>query len=257
VLVVGAGSMSALAATTLADVGADVVIVNRTLEHAQRLASSTGGTAAPMDAIPGLLADVDLLVSCTGAAGIVVAHDMVEAVVRERAGRPLGILDLAMPHDVDTTVAELPGVVLADLATLAESNDADGGAITVDVDAVRSIVVDEVSAYSAARRVDRVAPTVVALRAMAADVVEAELGRMEGRLPGLDERTRAEVSATVRRVVDKLLHSPTVRVKELASQPDGASYEDALRELFSLDHRAIDAVAKPDVPIDPERGERP
>lgn len=260
-LVMGAGSMSALAASTLAAAGAEVAVANRTLEHAERLAASVGGGAISLDDVPDRLAEVDLLVSCTGATGVVIPYHLVEAAVARRNGRPLGILDLALPHDVDTAVAELPGVMLADLSTLAETHDADGGAVTDDVEAVRSIVIDEVAAYSAARQIARVAPTVVALRTMADDVVEAELVRMEGRLPGLDSRTRAEVSATVRRVVDKLLHSPTVRVKELAAQPDGASYEAALRELFALDRRSIDAVAKPDAGVDaaherPGGGER-
>ncbi|NEE00339.1 glutamyl-tRNA reductase [Phytoactinopolyspora halotolerans] len=245
-LVVGAGSMSALAASTLADAGVEVVVANRTPEHAERLASSVNGRAVPMSRVPAELDQVDVLISCTGATGVVIPYDLVEEAVTRRDGRPLGILDLALPHDVDASVVELPGVVLADLSTLAEAQDADGGVVADHVEDVRAIVVDEVSAYATARRSERVAPTVVALRTMADDVVEAELSRMEGRLPDLDERTRAEVSATVRRVVDKLLHSPTVRVKELAAQPDGASYETALRELFALDHRAIEAVAKPD-----------
>lgn len=255
-LVIGAGSMSALAATTLGELGADVVVANRTLDRGERVASSVGGRAVPMSEVPLLLREVDLVVSCTGAAGVVIPYEMVESATRARRGRPLGILDLALPHDVDVTAAEVPGVMVADLSTIARTQDADGGAVTDDVEAVRAIVVDEVSAYAAARRVDRVAPTVVALRTMAGDVVNAELARMEGRLPDLDERTRAEVSATVRRVVDKLLHSPTVRVKELAAQPDGASYEAALRELFALDHRSIDAVAKPDATIEVERGDQ-
>jgi glutamyl-tRNA reductase len=245
-LVVGAGSMSALAAATLAEAGTDVVVANRTPEHAERVASSVGGDAVPMSEVPALLADVDLLVTCTGAAGVVIPFDMVQDAVERRGGQPLGILDLALPHDVDSAAGELPGVVLADLSTLSQAQDADGGAVADHVADVRSIVVDEVTGFSAARRIAQVAPTVVALRTMADDVVEAELARMQGRLPDLDDRTKSEVSATVRRVVDKLLHSPTVRVKELAAQPGGADYEAVLRELFALDRRSIEAVAKPD-----------
>lgn len=115
-----------------------------------------------------------------------------------------------------------------------------------DVRAAQEIIADEIAAFAAARRQDQVAPTVVALRAMADDVVDAELIRMHGRLPDLDERTRAEVAGTVRRVVDKLLHAPTVRIKELATGPGGASYESALRELFALAPEAPEAVAQPD-----------
>ncbi|PSK96395.1 glutamyl-tRNA reductase [Haloactinopolyspora alba] len=248
-LVIGAGSMAALAATTLQREGADVVVANRTPERAERLAASVSGRAVPMSGVPDALDDVDLVVSCTGATGVVLPYELVEQAAARRGGRPLGVVDLALPRDVDGDVGDLPGVVLADLSRLSEAADddvADASSLAHDVDAVRAIVTEEVAGYATARRVAQVAPTVVALRTMADDVVDAELSRMAGRLPDLDERSRAEVSTTVRRVVDKLLHAPTVRVKELAAEPDGASYEAALRELFALDRRSIDAVARPD-----------
>jgi glutamyl-tRNA reductase len=95
--------------------------------------------------------------------------------------------------------------------------------------------------------VHQIAPTVVALRAMAAEVMDAELLRLQGRLPGLDQRHRDEITLTVRRVVDKLLHGPTVRVKELASGPDGHAYAAALRELFDLDRNAVEAMTRADI----------
>jgi glutamyl-tRNA reductase len=116
-----------------------------------------------------------------------------------------------------------------------------------DVDAARSIVTAEVASYLAARRSARVAPTVAALRSKAAEVVDAELLRLAARLPELDERARIEVASTVRRVVDKLLHAPTVRVKELAVSPGGDAYAEALRELFGLDPAAAAAVLQADV----------
>ncbi|WP_298330071.1 glutamyl-tRNA reductase [Haloactinopolyspora sp.] len=248
-LVIGAGSMAALAASTLAREGAGVVVANRTPERAERLAASVSGRTASMNGLDDALDDVDLVMSCTGAAGIVLPFEVIEAAVARRRGRPLGIVDLALPHDVDAAVAELPGVELVDLSRLSDAaaDDVDDvRSLADDIAAVEAIVAEEVAGYTTARRVAEVAPTVVALRSMADDVVAAELARMTGRLPDLDERTRAEVSKTVRRVVDKLLHAPTVRVKELAALPDGASYEAALRELFALDRRSVDAVAKPD-----------
>lgn len=236
-VVVGAGSMAALAASTLARGGAQVVMANRTEERAARLAESVGGTVIPMRDMPHALASADLLVACTGAAGVVVPYEVIEA------ARPLRVLDLGLPRDVDPAVKELADVQLVDLLTLAA--DSDAAPATTDVEAVRSIVAEEVAGFMAARRQAQVAPTVVALRAMADDVVDAELARMRGRLPDLDERTRAEVAATVRRVVDKLLHAPTVRVKELATEPNGATYESALRELFALDLKTIEAVTQP------------
>jgi glutamyl-tRNA reductase len=239
-LVVGAGSMAALATAKLRRAGAEVVIANRTLAHAARLAEAVGGRAVPMSELPAALVTADLVVSCTSATGVVIPYEVVAAAVTGRNGRPLRILDLALPRDVDAAVHELPRVVAADLASVAESAAA-AGAAADDVAAVRSIVAEELAGFAAARQQARVAPTVVALRTMADEVVASELVRMNGRLPDLDERTRSEVTSTVRRVVDKLLHSPTVRVKELAVEPDGASYEAALRELFALDPRSVDA----------------
>ncbi len=235
-VVVGAGSMAALAASTLARSGAQVVVANRTHDGAARLAESVGGTAVPMGEVPAVLPAADLLVTCTGAAGLVIEAEHVER------ARPLDVLDLALPRDVDPSVRDMAGVRLVDLAALASSDAAPGAE---DVDAAREIVAEELAGFAAARRHAQVAPTVVALRSMADDVVDAELKRMHGRLPDLDERARSEVAATVRRVVDKLLHEPTVRVKELAAAPGGVTYEAALRELFALDPRTVEAVTFP------------
>jgi glutamyl-tRNA reductase len=247
-LVVGAGSMAALAASTLVHEGADVVVASRSADRAERLAGIVGGRAIELSRLSRALVDVDVVVSCTGAAEVVLSADMVEAAVRERDGRPLRVLDVALPRDVDLAVHALPGVVAADLATLAGRHDL--AAAAEDVAAVRAIVADELAAYAGARRRAQVAPTVVALRAMADDVVASELARMGSRLPDLDARALEEITKTVRRVVDKLLHAPTVRIKELAAEPGGASYESALRELFALDPRAVEAVVRPTLELD-------
>jgi glutamyl-tRNA reductase len=121
-----------------------------------------------------------------------------------------------------------------------------------EVDAVRRIVHEEVGGYLARQRADRVAPTVVALRERAQQVVDAEMGRLLGRVPGADERTISEFRQTVERVVDKLLHAPTVRVKELAEAPGGDSYAEVLRELFALNPSATEAVARAAVVVEEE-----
>ncbi|MFJ8016502.1 glutamyl-tRNA reductase [Streptomyces sp. NPDC096339] len=414
-LVIGAGSMSSLAAATLARVGiAEVVVANRTAERAERLAeilvaSGTGvaARAIPMRAVADELARVDVVVSCTGATGLVLtADDVLAAVSRagldvaeagaagpvrvtergsadglapagvdsadaagsgtvtERGSAPdpapqtpeglelpagpdrevvarlvaaaeaggriadagaartisaaaapegdgcpvdpvrtaggrvaltgvdanslelhgtwadqgeaaaqrqprksarsqadgaavpvrLALLDLAMPRDIDAAVHRIPGVRLVDIESLAEAS-ADAP-MAADVDAVRGIVAEEVAAFGAAQRAAHITPTVVALRAMAAEVVAMEVARLDGRLPDLDERQRAEVTQTVRRVVDKLLHAPTVRVKQLASEPGGAGYADALRELFDLDPQTVASVSRADA-ADPKNDDDP
>ncbi|MFJ8308838.1 MULTISPECIES: glutamyl-tRNA reductase [unclassified Streptomyces] len=157
----------------------------------------------------------------------------------------LALLDLAMPRDIDAAVHRVPGVRLVDIESLAEAS-ADAP-MAADVDQVRSIVSDEVAAFGAAQRAAHITPTVVALRAMAAEVVASEVARLEGRVPGLDDKQRAEVTQTVRRVVDKLLHAPTVRIKQLAAEPGGAGYADALRTLFDLDPETVAAVSRADL----------
>ncbi|TQE15317.1 glutamyl-tRNA reductase [Streptomyces ipomoeae] len=156
----------------------------------------------------------------------------------------LALLDLAMPRDIDAAAHRLAGVRLVDIESLAEAS-ADAP-MASDVDMVRRIVSDEVAAFGAAQRAAHITPTVVALRAMAADVVATEIARLEGRLPGLDDKHRGEITQTVRRVVDKLLHAPTVRVKQLAAEPGGAGYADALRTLFDLDQETVAAVSRAD-----------
>ncbi|MGQ4516460.1 glutamyl-tRNA reductase [Streptomyces sp. DW26H14] len=253
-LIVGAGSMSSLAAATLARAGvAEIVIANRTAARAQRLAEilqQPGGTgvrarAVEMAAVDTELAAADIAVSCTGATGLVLTGDAVRAAADGRtAGAPLALLDLAMPRDIDAEAHRIDGVSFADIETLADAS-ADAP-MAADVDKVRAIVSEEVAAFGAAQRAAHITPTVVALRAMAADVVAGEIARLDSRLPGLDEKERAEITRTVRRVVDKLLHAPTVRVKQLAAEPGGAGYADALRELFDLDPQTVAAVSRAD-----------
>ncbi|MFE4453662.1 glutamyl-tRNA reductase [Streptomyces sp. NPDC056796] len=307
-LVIGAGSMSSLAAATLARAGVEeIVVANRTRARADRLVEILGQTGVPAARAVGMgevadeLTRADVVVSCTGATGLVLTAEAVAAAlgvdfdtaeqaptapaapapdaldqhaawvengsattaaqaraVRRVPARPAGtgparlhLLDLAMPRDIDGAAHRVAGVRLVDIESLAEAS-ADAP-MAADVDQVRTIVADEVAAFGAAQRAAHITPTVVALRTMAADVVAGEIARLDGRLPDLDEKQRAEITQTVRRVVDKLLHAPTVRVKQLASEPGGAGYADALRELFDLDPLTVAAVSRADL-NDPNRG---
>ncbi|MFE9105930.1 glutamyl-tRNA reductase [Actinomadura geliboluensis] len=249
-LVVGAGSMSSLAAATLSRAGAgEVVIANRTHANAVRLAESLDAPSRAIDLadLDDALAGADLVVSCTGATGLVLRAAQLAARGVGDDGRRRFFLDLALPHDIERSVRELPGVELAGLDDLRTAQEAAKAIGPAAVEAVRRIVCEEVEAFLSAARAAAVAPTVVALRSKAAKVVNAELARLTGRLPELDDRDRKEIEQTVRRVVDKLLHAPTVRVKELAAAPGGDSYADALRELFDLDPKAPEAVARADM----------
>jgi glutamyl-tRNA reductase len=259
-LVVGAGSMGALAATTLARRGAQVTVSSRTPEHAARLAESVGGRAAELADLTVEISAADVLVTCTGASGIVVGTDVVAAGMAGRADRQLVVVDLALPRDVEPGVAGLPGVHVVDLALLQGERSADapiaGSVAATDVTAARDLIDAELSLLRAERHAAAVAPAISALRSQAAEVVDAELLRLSGRLPDLDAHARAEIARTVNRVVDKLLHEPTVRVKELASAPGGTDYADALRALFGLgidaDVEGAHATLAEAVAVDPE-----
>ena len=249
VLVVGAGAMSGLAVATAARAGAArVTVANRTRAKAERLAAGVGGEVADFAGLPAAIAAADLVISCTGAANLVVTEAIVRPVLDRRPpGRPLVLLDLAMPRDIDPAVGDLAGVTVIGMDTLRGSGEAAVGAD--ELAAVRAIVDEEFAAYGSAVRAASVTPTVVALRAKAATVVDAELTRLAGRLSeeGVSGHALEEIARTVQRVVDKLLHAPTVRVKELASSPDGEEYAAALRVLFDLDPRTVDAVTRADI----------
>lgn len=237
VLVVGAGAMSGLAAHTVARAGAaSLTVVNRTPEAGRRLATRHGARAVPWEQLPQALAEADLVISCTGAVGHVVEPALLAGAPARQA-----FVDLALPRDVDPQVAQRPGALvisLADLGHVVEGEDD-------QVEAVRALVGAEVEDYLTARRAAAVAPTVALLRARAAEVVGAEMTRLEQRLPQMSESDAAQVRLAVHRVVEKLLHTPTVRVKELAGQ--GHDHTAALRELFDLDPRHPQAVSRPEV----------
>jgi glutamyl-tRNA reductase len=252
VLVVGAGAMSSLAAASVARAGAaGLVIANRTRQHAERLAAQHGGQAAAMSDLPALISAADIVLTCTGAPGHVISADMVRAAQARRGQQPgrervLVLLDLALPRDVAPGVSGLPGVAVTDLETLAAIEPAGARPGEAAIAAARQVVADEMEAHLSAGRAARVAPTVVALRAKAASVVESELARLAGRIPGVDRAALEEVAMSMNRIADKLLHAPTIRVKELAGTPGADNYEDALRVLFDLDPAAVQSVAQAD-----------
>jgi glutamyl-tRNA reductase len=253
-LVLGAGSMGSLAAAALRRAGvAEIVLANRTQASAQRLAALCTAEGTParvvsLDGVPSVITTVDLVICVTGATGAVLGVDQITNASGHRQV-PLVVCDLGLPRNVEPGVGELPGIILLDLSTLAQRLEhwglAQRGSGSDAIGAAHSLIAQEVRDYLASQRAAEVTPTVAALRKRAAEVVDAELLRLEGRLPGLDAAVRDELARTVRRVVDKLLHAPTVRVKQLAEAGGGQAYADALRELFELDPQAAAAIAAP------------
>ncbi|WP_256841405.1 glutamyl-tRNA reductase [Ornithinimicrobium cryptoxanthini] len=245
-LVIGAGAMSGLAAASMVRAGVrGVHVLNRTPGRAVRLARTHGGEAHDWSALPEQLSRADLVITCTGATDHVITHDVLDRAGRADAGsRPLVVVDLAMPRDVAPEVADSPGVSVWSLAELhGEHAQTDDSPETTTVLAtVRELVTGEVAAYLATRRTAQVAPTLAVMRSRAAAVADAELARLDEKLPDLSETERAQVHQSVRRIVGKLLHTPTVRAKERAAQDADGSYVEMLRELFDLDPRATAAV---------------
>ncbi|MCP2165989.1 glutamyl-tRNA reductase [Goodfellowiella coeruleoviolacea] len=248
-LVVGAGSMGGLAAAHLRRAGiGEVVVANRTPDNGARLAASlraegVSASSVGLDALAGHIAAADVLIACTGATDVVISADLLAEGLagRDAAAAPLVVCDLGLPKDVDPAAEDLPGVRVVDLATLQRRLSGTAGGARVQL--AGRIIAEEVRGYLARQRSAEVTPTVTALRRRAAEVVDAELLRLDSRLPHLEPAVRGEVAKTVRRVVDKLLHTPTVRVKQLAATPAGSDYAEALRELFGLTPQTTAAVS--------------
>lgn len=236
-VVLGAGTMAGLAARTAAAQGARLTIVNRTHAKAERLAEAVGGTSVALADLDRALADADVLLTCTGGRDLRLDADRL-------AGTDLrAVIDLAVPADLDPSVAA-SGIAVIDIARL---GDRLRGSAVDGAEAARELVQTEVADFLGSRRAAQVAPTVVALRSMATEVMAAELARLDAKLPDLAERERVEIHRSVRRVVDKLMHAPTVRVQALASGGETVDYAAVLRELFALDPETVNAVMKPEV----------
>ena len=240
-LVIGAGAMGALSVATLTRAGVGPLsITNRSADRADRLAEAYGATAVPFAELDRVLAEVELVVSATASAEPVLTHE------RLRNARPLVVLDLAVPRDVAPDATDINGVTVIDIDGLAATRRALPAA--ADTTAVEQIVATEVDHFLGWLRGTDIAPTVAALRTRADDVVAAELRKLTARRPEFTEEQRADVSRTLHRVVQQLLHSPTVRVRQLAAEPGGDQYAALLRELFDLDvPHATQADAVPEI----------
>jgi glutamyl-tRNA reductase len=235
ILLLGAGDVGESMAVAVAGIaGAQVFVANRTWERAVALASRVGGRAVQLDGLQEALAEIDVLLTSTGAPSAIVDHTDLAPVVEARRGRPLLIVDVAMPRDIDPSVAELPGVELLDLDDVRAFVEAGLAERRREVGRVRAIVDDERDRFNDSINAREVAPTISALRDRVESLRIAELERQRGRLEGLDPKQREAVEAVTRSVLAKLLHDPTVRLKDAAGTPKGERLSDALRDLFDL-----------------------
>jgi glutamyl-tRNA reductase len=240
VVVVGAGQMASLAVKHLRHRGVGPVrILNRSLERARSLAARTEAAHGPLDALPDALRSSDLVVSATGAAGIVIGRPDVSAIMAERPGRPLVLLDLAVPRDVDPVSAYVDGVHVVDIAALRDRLAAHDEETAEDIVAAHRIVDDEVQRYVVRRRGDELAPLITALRRRGDEVVRGELDRQRARLHDLTPDERTAVEALARGIAAKLLHDPIVELKHRSEPGDDAMHARVLAELLGIDPDAV------------------
>ncbi|MGH2683038.1 MAG: glutamyl-tRNA reductase [Actinomycetota bacterium] len=235
VLVVGAGEMSALAIRSLRDRGVDpVTVLNRTPERAARLAGKVGGAHGSLEHLTAAMSTADLVVTSTGATGLVLHRGMVERATAGRKG-PLFLLDLAVPRDVDPGAGDLPGVRVADIDDLREVLAERQGELRAEVERVAAIVAEETRRFGRRQREARLAPLIKALHDRGDEVRALELRRLASRLRDLSDRERQAVEALAAGIVAKLLHDPVVRLKAGAGTAEGEAQARALAELFGLD----------------------
>ncbi len=238
ILVLGAGDMGRGMVASLAEADTDdppqLLVANRTWSKAQEVAASVGGRAVHVDDVPSVLADVDVLLTSTGASSIMFEEADFAPALSRRDGRPLLIVDIAVPRDIDPAVGELDGVTLLDMDDLRVFAGAGIEQRRREVSAVDGIVTDEVERYLAVSTAREVAPLVTAVRDRAEEIRLAELERHRAKLEGLDEREREAIEALTRGILAKLLHEPTVRLKNAAGTPRGDRLAESLRTLFDL-----------------------
>ena len=239
VLLLGAGKIGELAALELVARGASgIVVANRSLERASRLAERFGGRATSLEALEDELALADVVVSSTGSAGYLVTAEQVERALAGRRERPVFFVDIAVPRDLEPAINDLPGCYLYDIDDLQRvvSESADGR--TEELDRAEAIIADEAEQFRAWQRSRDVVPAITSLRELAETIRAQELARAEPRLGALSPRERRAVESLTTQIVNKLLHLPTVRLKEAAAAPtgaaDGVHYAEAVRHLFGL-----------------------
>lgn len=235
VLVLGAGEMGeGLAVALVAEGAGQVLVANRTVERGVALAARIGGRAITMGEVPEALADADVLLTSTGAGTTVVDRAEVEEALARRPGRPLLVVDIAVPRDVEHDVGHVPGVTLLDLDDLRDWASKALAGRAAEAVLVAAIVQEEVRRYVDTATARQVAPLVASLHERADRLRAAELERYRSRLAGLDEAQREAVEALTRGIVAKLLHEPSVRLKDDAGTPRGERNAGALRDLFDL-----------------------
>jgi glutamyl-tRNA reductase len=232
VLLLGAGKISEATARNLVSRGAEIAVVaNRTIAHGEDLARKLGARALALDAVAAELEHADVVVSATSAAGVVVSRETVARALRARKGRPLLLVDLAVPRDLDPAINGLEGCFLYDVDDLRAVVEETLSGRRGEAAGAERLVAEEAERFRDWHAALDVVPTIASLRALAEEIRDRELARAGGRL---SETERRHVESVTSQILAKLLHLPTIRMKEAAAAADGVVYADVVRHLFGL-----------------------
>lgn len=236
IMVMGAGEMAELAVEALIKRGTSrILVVNRTLERAETLSKRWGGRAATFEAISDLLPEVDILITSTGAPHTIIHPPAVQAAIDSRPDRPLVIMDIAVPRDVDPEIAHIQGVSLFDMDALSTGLEESLAKRQAEVPKVETILEEEKEAFLKYLSTLDVVPIIVGMRERADIIRQAELEKTIRRIPELSPEMQIHIDTLTRSIVKKILHSPTIRLREEACGPNASDYAEITRDLFGLD----------------------
>jgi glutamyl-tRNA reductase len=257
VLVIGAGENAELAARSLRERGVRTVFVaNRRYDRALGLAKRFRGEAVSFDDLPGELERADIVVSSTGAPHQILGREELELVAARRPGRPLVLIDLAVPRDIDPAVGDCPGVALYDMDDLQQTVARNLSGREAEAERAATLIDEELERFGRWLRSLDVVPTISALRERADSVVEQVLRENESRWESLSEADRERLAAMAQALVNRLLHEPTLRLKGSAGEEASYRYVHALRELFALEPSGGEAPAAEVTQLEPRRAQR-
>jgi glutamyl-tRNA reductase len=235
VLLIGAGKMGELAARNLVTRGVErLTVANRSAARASELAASLGATSTTLDGLEAELERVDIVIAATGSRQLVLAAETVRRVSRTRRGRPIFFVDIAVPRDLDPAINDIDGCYLFDVDDLERVVDASLAGRREEAVRAEAIADAEAEDFRVWQLSREVVPTITQLRTRGEEIRRAELARVRSRLEQLSPSERLAVESLTAGIVAKLLHPPTVRLKEASAKPDGSAYAETIRELFGL-----------------------
>jgi glutamyl-tRNA reductase len=236
VLLIGAGDVAETTAAALVESGVgEMVVANRTVSTARRLAERIGGDGVGFDRLPEELAGADIVISSTDAPHPILTHNDVEQAMRIRPGRPMVLIDIAVPRDLEPSIAAVPGVNLYDIDDLERVVERNLNGRVREAERAEIIVQGEARRFTEWQRALSVAPTIGSLRDIAETIRAGEVAKVAGQLDSLTEADRERVEQLTRSIVNKLLHEPTVRLRAAVADGDGFAYVESLRHLFGID----------------------